>query len=314
MEPSSPETRSLLDWLCAQHPDSPKKRVKSWFEAGRVTLDEEVVRHFHEKMTDPGERLRLTSMPTRTSTEASSLARLGTRLRIVHRDSELVIVDKSAGVLSVPAPGRREPSALDLLTEHFTKSSAGLITPHPVHRLDAYTTGLLCFALTQPARANLIEQLRAGTLDREYLALVEGVPTISSGEWRHWLLLSPGGQHQSIVSAETPDATEAVTRFRLVRSAKRQGMTVSLLHLILETGLRHQIRLQAAAEGLPLLGDRTFHPAWQNTKLRGTPSGHPDRQALHAYKLTLDHPRTGKRLSWECPLPGDLARYQLNFP
>jgi 23S rRNA pseudouridine1911/1915/1917 synthase len=313
MESPSTENLSLLEWMCERFPESPKKRIKSWFEGGRVTLDGEVVRRFHEPMADPGERLQLAGVQTRTAAHANAVARLGTKLRIVHRDSELVIVDKSAGVLSVPAPARREPSALDLLTEHFTKTSASFHPPLPVHRLDAYTTGLLCFALTEPARANLIEQLRAGTLDREYLALVEGVPAVSSGEWRHWFQLSPTGLHQSVVEAATPGAEEAVTRFRHVKTGKYQGLTVSLLHLVLETGLRHQIRLQAAEVGLPLLGDRTYHLACLKAAKKGVPPGHPERQALHAYRLTLDHPRTGKRLSWECPLPTDLARYQLNF-
>src|SRR5258708_14654985 len=142
--------------------------------------------------------------------------------------------------------------------------------PLPVHRLDQYTSGVFCMACNSAARGNLIEQLKAHTMKREYLAFVEGRPTAAKGTWRQWLELSDDEMRQRIVPdarAKAPQskAQEAVTHYEVITEYRIAGGSgfVTKLRLRLETGRKHQIRIQAAHAGLPLIGDRTYHRSYR---------------------------------------------------
>jgi 23S rRNA pseudouridine1911/1915/1917 synthase len=169
----------------------------------------------------------------------------------------------------------------------------------PVHRLDQFTSGVFCLATHPRARQALLRQLRARTLQREYLAWVEGRPSRRRGTWRHWLKLSPDQLRQTVVPATTEGATEAVAHYEVLEDC---GGGVTKLRVRLQTGCKHQIRVQAAAAGLPLVGDRLYNPRRQIAF---------DRQALHAELLTFEHPdRPGSVLSFRAELPQDLAQLE----
>jgi 23S rRNA pseudouridine1911/1915/1917 synthase len=191
------------------------------------------------------------------------------------------------------------------------------LEPLPVHRLDQYTSGVFCMATNPAARHHLIEQLKAHSMKREYVAYVEGRPVAPAGTWRQWLQLSQDELRQHVLSetqrrAAGDEAQEAITHYEVIAEYPLAGGKgfVSKLRLRLETGRKHQIRAQAAHAGLPLIGDRTYNPACRGRDDASPPNDFP-RQALHAEVLTLEHPeRPGQRMTWTAELPKDLRQLE----
>ncbi len=325
MTPSLPETSALLDWLLRKHPDTPKSRAKQWILAGRVSVNGVVIRKPHQAIADPGDTLALGDRHA-TTLACGSGWQIHPRVSLLYLDAALAIVNKGPGLISVPAPNCGL-SALSILADFLVgklkardRSVAGKslppayrrLQPLPVHRLDQYTSGVFCIATSPAARHHLIEQLKAHTMKREYVAYVEGRSSTPKGTWRHWLQLSRDELRQHIVSepqAKVPgsEIQEAITHYEVIAEypladGKR---FVTKLRLWLETGRKHQIRVQAANAGLPLIGDRTYNPAYRGKDLANTPIDFP-RQALHAEVLSLEHPdQPGTRMTWTAELPKD---------
>jgi len=198
------------------------------------------------------------------------------------------------------------------------------LEPLPVHRLDQYTSGVFCIALNPTAREHLIEQLKTRAMKREYVAFVGGRPPAPKGTWRQWLQLSKDEMRQHILTEEqakaamvrpianVPEIREAITHYETIKEyplANGKGF-VSKLRLRLETGRKHQIRVQAAHAGLPLIGDRTYNPKYRGDLHAATRIDFP-RQALHAEVLSLEHPQQpGKRMTWTAELPKDLRQLE----
>lgn len=330
------KTSSLLDWVLRQQPDTPRGRAKQWILAGRVSVNGVVIRKPQQLMADPGGALKLGGRQAATLA-CESPWQIHPRVALLHLDAAFAIVNKGPGLLSVPAPNSGL-SALSILADFLagklkaqTRGSLGRtlpppfrrLEPLPVHRLDQYTSGVFCLATNPAARHHLIEQLRAHTMRREYVAWVEGRARSPEGVWRNWLQLSRDEMRQQVVSAAQAkalgdEASEAITHYKVIAEyplAGRQGC-VTQLRLRLETGRKHQIRVQAAYAGLPLIGDRTYNPAYRGHQHMATLIDF-SRQALHAQVLELEHPdQPGKRLSWTAALPKDLAQLEhaLRFP
>ncbi len=299
---------TLLDWLLRKYPDTPKKRAKEWILAGRVRVNGVVIRRPQEVLPDPGADLQLLDRHAQTLECGPTGLPIHPRVTLLHLDAALAVVNKAPSLLSVPAENY-ELSALTILTDFLAGKIRAVRIAHnlppayrnlqalPVHRLDQYTSGVFCMAMNPVARAKLIDQLQAHTMQRQYVAFVEGRPSSPTGTWRNWLKLSDDQLRQLIVPADTTDALEAITHYEVI--AKYAGVTK--LRLRLETGRRHQIRVQAAHAGLPLVGDRVYNP-----------TGHVelDRQALHAETLSLEHPDTGTQMRFAAPLPKDLQQLE----
>lgn len=309
--------QSLLDWAIRLCPDSPRKRVKEWISSGRFYLDGEVVTRASLKIPDPGDRLTL-GQPDTSVSSWQHRKQISPKLAVLYLDASLAIVNKAAGLLSVPVEGQPGKSALDALGDYLNDpkgdatrrrlfGSPAKVVPLPVHRLDQYTSGLLCLALDPEPRGILIEQLRQGEFLREYIAFCDGIPAGESGTWRHFLKLDPSGYSQSLHREPVPGAVEAVTHYKVEKVFPRHR--VSKLRIRLETGLKHQIRIQAAAEGLALIGDRTYHAGTRKSLQRkGAPLPYGlRRQALHAALIGIRHPVDGRALRFESQLPGDLV-------
>ena len=167
--------------------------------------------------------------------------------------------------------------------------------PGIVHRLDKGTSGLLVVARTQAAYDGLVAQLAAHTAERRYLALVWGHPASAAG-----LVDAPIGRspRDPLKMAVVADGREARTRYQVRETFDRPAPT-ALLDCRLETGRTHQIRVHLAAIGHPVVGDATYGGV--------RPALDVPRPFLHAYRLSFDHPATGERLTFESPLPADLA-------
>jgi 23S rRNA pseudouridine1911/1915/1917 synthase len=320
----------LLHWLLQQHPDTPKSRAKQWIVAGRVSVNGVVSRKPHQLIADPGDTLELGDCHA-TTLECGSGWQIHPRVSLLYLDSAFAIVNKGPGLISVPAPNC-SLSALSILADFLVgklkvrdRGVAGKslppvyrrLEPLPVHRLDKYTSGVFCMATSPAARHYLIEQLKAHTMKREYVAYVEGRSRTPKGTWRQWLRLSQDELRQHVLSetqskAPGPEAQEAITHYEVIAEyplASGKGF-VTKLRLRLETGRKHQIRVQAAHAGLPLIGDGTYHPAYRGQDCADPPIDFP-RQALHAEVLSLEHPdQPGRRMTWTAELPKDLRQLE----
>jgi 23S rRNA pseudouridine1911/1915/1917 synthase len=172
-------------------------------------------------------------------------------------------------------------------------------------------------AMNPVARQHLINQLQTHTMKREYVAYVEGRAPQAKGTWRNWLRLRDDELRQFVISdaeAKTAgeEAIEAITHYEVIKEFKLAGgkEVVTKLRLRLETGRKHQIRAQAAHAGLPLLGDRTYHPKYHGDAPKTLRIDFP-RQALHAEILTLDHPtKADTRMTWTAALPKDMQQLE----
>ncbi|WP_269523889.1 RluA family pseudouridine synthase [Coraliomargarita parva] len=316
------DEKTALEWLAARHPDSPKKRLKEWFAHGRVQLDGEVIRKPHLRMEDPGERLGLgDSKPTVFF--KSMPTRIHAQVNLLYIDNSLAIVNKGPGLLSVPLPDSNQNSALQVLDTYLQgKGAAELdrnrvnrraLKPLPVHRLDQYTSGLLCFAMNPKAREHLVKQVRDHSFLREYMALGDGKLDKLKGQWRSWFVLDEAGMEQHTYDHQVDGATEAISSYQVVEEITwptgKHGdtHTVSKLRLRLKTGLKHQLRIHAAEAGVPLLGDRLYHPDYKSAtnEKKGLPYD-CKRQALHASSLGFVHPETGKLRRFNSKFPRDL--------
>lgn len=199
-------------------------------------------------------------------------------LAVLYEDDSVVAVNKPPGLLAVPAPGSDAPSALSLLAEHLGNHRQPIFT---VHRIDRFASGVLLFAKTRADRDALVRQFLAHTPVRRYLAVVRGHLSTQQGTLVHHF--RKDGMHQRLSSAKDPGAARA----ELTYSVEASLRGASLLSVTLGTGLQNQIRVQLAALGHPVVGDRKYSPAEASeTRIA--------RVALHAEYLQFSHPRTGE--------------------
>ena len=211
-------------------------------------------------------------------------------LDVVHEDDDILVVNKPAGLVVHPGSGNRAGTMLNALLHH-APSVGSLARAGIVHRLDKDTSGLLVVAKNEAAQLALVRQLQARTVKRTYLALVRG-KVKAAGR-----VDAPIGRHRvhrtrmAVVAGGKP----AVTHYRVRKALGAH----TLLECDLETGRTHQIRVHLASIGHPIEGDPVY--AGRGEKRLG-------RQALHAWKLAFRHPRTGKAVSFESPMPEDFRR------
>jgi 23S rRNA pseudouridine1911/1915/1917 synthase len=238
-------------------------------------------------------------------------------LDIVFEDDDIIVINKPAGLVVHPAAGHATGTLVNALIAHCGNSLSGIggvRRPGIVHRLDKDTSGLLVVAKNDRAHQVLSAQFadhgRSGAMERGYLAFAWGVPTRPLGTIDAPIDRHPHAREKMAVRE---GGREAVTHYE-VREAfgGRDGKpAASLIACRLETGRTHQIRVHLAHIGHPLMGDPIYGPHYKTkashlgAESRAALSA-LDRQALHAYLLVLEHPKTGEILRWESPLPGDL--------
>jgi len=285
-----PELAGLrLDQALARlFPEHSRTRLQTWVRDGRVTVD--AARADVKRKVWGGERVALARerSPTDDPYPPQPIA-----LAIVHEDAALLVVDKPAGLVVHPGHGNREGTLANALVHHAPQLAA---VPRAgiVHRLDKDTSGLLVVAKTPEAQTSLVRQLAARTVKREYLALVHGTVTADGH------VDAPIGRHRTARTrmAVTARGKPARTRYRVLE--RFAGAT--LLAVTLETGRTHQIRVHMHAIGHPLVGDPTY-----GRRARGDDAlARFPRQALHAARLGLLHPASGRDCEWRSPAPEDL--------
>jgi 23S rRNA pseudouridine1911/1915/1917 synthase len=276
--------------LIRQHPGLSRRRAQDVIEKGQVLLDGALCREPGRQL---GERARLDWDPNRRALPppATSL------FPILFEDEHILIIDKPAGLLSVPAhPGAGEEDSVlgRLLKERKQRAPGRRAWIGRVHRLDRDSSGALVFALTPAARDGLLALFHDHRIDRRYLALVEGNPKVDQGRIDAPIADDYDGRRRVARPNEPqrPALTHFVVRERFPGAA--------MLEVTLETGRQHQIRLHLAYLGLSVLGDKVYRSA----RTPQAPIRAP-RQMLHAERLGFVHPITGKPVRAQSPLPDD---------
>jgi 23S rRNA pseudouridine1911/1915/1917 synthase len=216
-------------------------------------------------------------------------------LDVVYEDEALLVVNKPAGLLSVPLERKRDvPSVFEQIEERFR--SHGKRRPFVVHRIDQDTSGLVVFAKDMHAQRALKEQFKRREPGRVYLAVVYGVPDPAAGTWRDFLVWDEKALIQKETHPRDPRGTEAISEYCVLEVFDG----ASLIEVRLRTGRRNQIRIQARLRGHTLVGEERY--VFGPGELRPIAFG---RQALHAHRLTFDHPVGGRPLDLEAQLPAD---------
>ena len=277
--------------LIRRHPELSRRKAREVIEKGQVDVDGAAV-------VEPGQPV---AGPDHVRWDPNRKARSRARssLPILHRDEWLVIVDKPAGLLSVPTTAEsREDTALARVREFARHLEPGRPYAAAVHRLDRDTSGALAFALRPEARAALRDLFREHHIERRYVALVDGAPAQDHGEVDAPLHEAYEGGRRRVARRGEP-GREALTRW----SVRERFAGAALLEVELGTGRQHQIRIHLAHVGLPVLGDAVYG---------GRGPAHPPvpvpRQMLHAWRLAFRHPQSGVDVAVESPPPDDFRR------
>src|SRR5882757_1440805 len=302
--------------LAVLRPELSRSRLKALILAGSVTAKGTPVR-------DPAYHVATGDTITIDVPEAVPPEPQGEdiALDITFEDDDIIVIDKPKGLVVHPAAGHESGTLVNALIAHCGASLSGIggvRRPGIVHRLDKDTTGLMVAAKNDRAHQSLTEQFadhgRSGAMRRGYMAFVWGVPNRQRGTVDAPIDRHPHAREKMAVR---DSGREAVTHWEIQEFFNgRDGKPVAaLLACQLETGRTHQIRVHLAHIGHPLLGDAVYGPHFKTKASHLGPNSQAalaglDRQALHAYLLVLEHPKTGEILHWESPLPEDLLLLQ----
>ncbi|MDZ7596020.1 MAG: 23S rRNA pseudouridine(1911/1915/1917) synthase RluD [Thiobacillus sp.] len=274
--------------LSALLPEFSRNRIQNWIRARKISVDDAF--GTTRMKVSGGESVRVEIEPDPNATPDAPEA---IPLDIVFEDSMLLVINKPVGLVVHPGSGNRQGTMLNALL-HWVPQVAELPRAGIVHRLDKDTSGLLVVAKTLKSHTDLVRQLQARTVKREYLALVYG-EVDHAGTVDAPLARDP---HNRVKRTVHTMGKEAVTHYEVVE--RFPGLT--LLRCKLETGRTHQIRVHMQHIGHPLVGDSVYSASRRSHLRIPFP-----RQALHAERLGLIHPVTQEFMQWECPLPPDFA-------
>jgi 23S rRNA pseudouridine1911/1915/1917 synthase len=215
-------------------------------------------------------------------------------LDILYEDEDILVINKSAGMVVHPAAGNWDGTLVNALLYHCKQLSTGQdLRPGIVHRLDKDTSGVLVAAKHQQAQQNLVEQFANRQVKKEYLAICIGNPGKKTID-------APIGRHPSKrqMMAIVDEGKPAISHCEMIKYSQK----LSLVKVILETGRTHQIRVHMKHVGTPVVGDDTYGNKQFNEKLG------VKRQMLHAQYLAFKHPRTGNHVEFSAPIPSDIQK------
>jgi len=284
--------------LASMFPDYSRSRLQQWIRDGQVLLDGEVVKPRTKLVGD--EVLELNLQP---QSQPDEFQPQDIPLNIVYEDESIIVLNKPAGLVVHPAAGHADGTLVNALL-HFDADLARIPRAGIVHRLDKETTGLMVVARNLRAHKHLVEALQQRNVKREYQAVVQGVITAGG------TIDAPIGRHvrDRIRMCVRDDGKPATTHYRVIRRFRDH----SHVQMQLESGRTHQIRVHMQHIRHPIIGD----PVYAGRQRIPSQAGHEliellrnfKRQALHAFRLSLLHPQSGKSLSWRSPLPDDMVQ------
>ncbi len=274
-----------------------RSQLQKWIKAGHVLVDGQQ-RKCKDKLAGEEEISVMPVLVKRTDSLPENIA-----LDVVFEDDTMIVINKPAGLVVHPGAGNTHGTLMNGLLAH-NKNQAKLPRAGIVHRLDKDTTGLMMVAKTLEAHNSLVEQLQLRDVKREYLALVS-TEVISGATIEANIARNPSDRKKMTVCNDAV-GKHAITHYRI----EQKMYKFTLLRVHLETGRTHQIRVHLSWKRMPIVGDKTYAgrlkvPAGLDEEMRSKVQKF-NRQALHATRLTVTHPKTGERISWEAPMPADM--------
>lgn len=283
--------------LALAFPAYSRMALQRAFDSGQVTLAGKPISRDHT--VRPGDTVEF-AFPEVKPAELKAVA---IPLEILYEDTHLLALNKPAGMIVHPGAGTGEDTLVHALLAHCAGSLSGIggvERPGIVHRLDRETSGVMLVAKSDAAHRGLSQQFAERSLQKEYLALVEGVPSLLSGSIRKSIGRHPQHRHKMAVVDEEGGGRDAHTDWEVVESFGRRA---ALLRCAIHTGRTHQIRVHLKSLGHAILGDVIYgwkpdSQAWPQL---------PQRVMLHAEHLEVTHPITGRTLSLRAPLPADFT-------
>lgn len=281
-------------WLASQLTDISRSRIQKLIEEGQVTVNDKICNRKKISLVS-GDRIQVTiPTPQKLDLQPENIP-----LDILYEDDYLIIINKPADLVVHPAPGHFQGTLVNALLYHCDNLAGigGVERPGIVHRLDKDTTGAIVVAKSDRAHQHLQAQIKAKTARREYWGVVCGCPHQESGT-----INLPIGRHKSdrkkmTVIPVDKGGREAITYWSIL---ERLG-NYTLMQFLLETGRTHQIRVHCTQMGHPIVGDRLYG---SGGSVRVNLSG----QALHARKLTIEHPISGEIIEAIAPLPDEFNK------
>jgi len=274
------ESAPLFAWMLAHVPGMNNTRAKALLKHRAILINGAPATR-HDTPLRPGDEVSIQGAP---GGDSSSRAKASLPFAILHEDAHIVAIDKPAGLLTISTDGEKDRTAHRLLGE---REPSGRV--FVVHRLDRETSGVLLFAKSEEVKIEL--QARWDAAEKTYQAVVEGVPKEREGSLQHFLYEDP--KSLAVLVAAGPDHGKLATLHYTVLYVRG---TRALLAIRLESGRKHQIRVQLAAMGHPVLGDDRYGRR-----------GSAPRLALHACRLAFPHPVTGEPRVIESDLPAEIA-------
>jgi 23S rRNA pseudouridine1911/1915/1917 synthase len=289
--------RQRLDAVLVElFPDYSRSRLQQWIKSGRVLLNGETTKGKLKVQGLETIEVHIEPEPVDDVCQPQAI-----KLDIIYEDEHVIVINKPLGLVVHPAVGHRDGTLQNALLYHDS-SLAEVPRAGIVHRLDKDTTGLLVVARDLKVHKNLVDQLQARTVHREYQAIVLGVMTAGG------TVDEPIGRHSRDRKkmAVKEGAKEAITHYRV--SERYRGHTRVKVNL--ETGRTHQIRVHMSHINYPIIGDSTYGgrlklPRGASDELKDMLRAFK-RQALHAGRLGLQHPATGEYQEWQAPVPEDM--------
>lgn len=283
------ETKARLDVIAAEMGESSRSQAAKWIEQGLCRVNE-IVRSKPGYGVAPGDNVELTVPdPVELTVEKEDIP-----LEILYEDEDVAVVNKPCGMVVHPAPGNETGTLVNALLYAMDDLSGigGVKRPGIVHRLDKDTSGLLMIAKNDQAHESLSGQLRERTMDKRYLAVVDGEMKEPSGRIEQPVARSKKDRKKMAID---PEGRYALTEWTLKENLR--GAALLEVHIL--TGRTHQIRVHMQSIHHPVAGDPIY----------GAKNGvKAPRLMLHAWRLSFTHPRTGERLSFCAELPEAFAR------
>ncbi len=284
--------------LAEMFPDYSRNRLKQWIQQGQILLEGKQVKPKVKVFSDQELQLDIESVEPDEGCLPEDIP-----LDIVYQDESLIVINKPAGFVVHPAAGHHRGTLQNALL-FYDESLAGVPRAGIVHRLDKDTTGLMVVARNLISHKYLVEQIQQREVHREYQAIVHGVMTgggtVDEPIGRH--------SHDRVRMTVREDGRPSVTHYRVLKRFR----AYSHIHVELETGRTHQIRvhmqhLRHPAVGDPVYAGRPRIPAEADVAFIDLLRGF-NRQALHAWRLSLKHPVSGENISWQADLPEDMQQ------
>jgi 23S rRNA pseudouridine1911/1915/1917 synthase len=280
-------------------PEHSRSALARLIEEGRVSLDGRKAEKSSMRVA-AGQRVEIEIPPP----APSGIASQDLPLTILFEDDDLVIIDKPAGVVVHPAAGHSDRTLVNALLFHVRNLSGigGEVRPGIVHRLDKDTSGVMVIAKNDAAHRKLAAEWGTDRVRKEYLAIVYGTPKQQRATIDAPIGRDPRNRKRMSV---VKSGRSAVTEYAIEQPLRH----ASLLRLRLRSGRTHQIRVHLKHLGHPIIGDPLYSgPQWRgipDKRIQKAIAAFP-RQALHAARLTIPHPRTGETMTFESPLPEDM--------